>query len=97
MSTILETRGITKTFPGVKALQGVSLRNVRCTFTTQKGDGPAKALRLPYPIPPTGEMLFTHFGVSGPLILTASLAVVDALRDGVPVVAAKVFRHILHW
>ncbi|HOT92476.1 MAG TPA: NAD(P)/FAD-dependent oxidoreductase [Anaerolineae bacterium] len=65
-----------------KALQGVSLRNVRCTFTAQKGDGPAKALRIPYPMPPTGEMLFTHFGVSGPLILTASLAVVDALRSG---------------
>ncbi len=68
-----------------KALQGVSLRNVRCTFTIKKGDGPAKALRLPYPIPPTGEMLFTHFGVSGPLILTASLAVVDALRGGAKV------------
>lgn len=68
-----------------KALQGVSLRNVRCTFYTQKGDSPAKALRLPYPMPPTGEMLFTHFGVSGPLILTASLAAVDALRDGAKV------------
>jgi predicted Rossmann fold flavoprotein len=72
-----------------KALQGVSLRNVRCTLTIKKGDGPAKALRLPHPMPPTGEMLFTHFGVSGPLILTASLAAVDALRDG-----AKVTLHI---
>lgn len=72
-----------------KALQGISLRNVRCTFTTQKDKGPTEALRLPYPMPPTGEMLFTHFGVSGPLILTASLAVVDALRDG-----AKVTLHI---
>jgi hypothetical protein len=27
-------------------------------------------------------MLFTHFGVSGPLILTASIAVVQALRRG---------------
>ncbi len=72
-----------------KALQGVSLRNVRCTFSMQKGAGPAKVLRIPYPMPPTGEMLFTHFGVSGPLILTASLAVVDALRDG-----AKVVLHI---
>lgn len=68
-----------------KALQGVSLRNVSCTFYTQKGDGPTKVLRLPYPMPPTGEMLFTHFGVSGPLILTASLAAVDALRSGAKV------------
>jgi hypothetical protein len=71
-----------------KALQGVSLRNVACTFYTQKADGPAKVLRLPYPMPPTGEMLFTHFGVSGPLILTASLAVVDALRSGAKVTLA---------
>ncbi|MBN2006801.1 MAG: NAD(P)/FAD-dependent oxidoreductase [Anaerolineae bacterium] len=65
-----------------KALQGVSLRNVRCTFYARQGEGKEKPLRMPYPLPPTGEMLFTHFGVSGPLILTASLAVVDALRDG---------------
>jgi len=65
-----------------KALQGVSLRNVRCTFFTKRGDGKEKSLRLPYPVPPTGEMLFTHFGVSGPLILTASLGAVDALRGG---------------
>jgi predicted Rossmann fold flavoprotein len=29
-----------------------------------------------------GEMLFTHFGVSGPIILTLSRQVVDALQDG---------------
>ena len=71
-----------------KTLQGVSLRNVACTFYTQKGDGPAKMLRIPYPMPPTGEMLFTHFGVSGPLMLTASLAAVDALRSGTTVTLA---------
>jgi len=84
--TVVE-RGLAKT------LQGVSLRNVACTFYTRKGDGPTKALRIPYPMPPTarlsspqaGEILFTHFGVSGPLILTASLAAVDALRDGATV------------
>lgn len=63
-------------------LQGVSLRNVTCRFTIQRGQGKPRPLRLPYPVPSTGEMLFTHFGVSGPLILTASLAVVRALRDG---------------
>ncbi len=65
-----------------KALQGVSLRNVNCTFYARQGEGKEKPLRMPYPLPPTGEMLFTHFGVSGPLILTASLAAVDALREG---------------
>jgi hypothetical protein len=29
-----------------------------------------------------GEMLFTHFGVSGPIILTISGTVADALREG---------------
>ena len=65
-----------------KALQGVSLKNVRCTFTTQNKEGKEKPIRPLYPIPDTGELLFTHFGVSGPLILTMSLAVVDALRAG---------------
>ena len=65
-----------------KALQGVSLKNVRCTFMTRTKDGKVKPLRPVYPIPDTGEMLFTHFGVSGPLILTMSLGVVDALRSG---------------
>ncbi|MBN1247900.1 MAG: NAD(P)/FAD-dependent oxidoreductase [Anaerolineae bacterium] len=69
-----------------KSLQGVSLRNVRCTFTTIDDRGKERPLRIPYPMPETGEMLFTHFGVSGPLILTASLAVVDALRRGRQVV-----------
>jgi predicted Rossmann fold flavoprotein len=69
-----------------KVLQGVSLRNVRCTFFTIDQKGKERPLRVPYPMPETGEMLFTHFGVSGPLILTASLAVVDALRGGRQVV-----------
>jgi hypothetical protein len=77
-----------------KALQGVSLRNVRCTFWTREGAARRstgvgegeRRLHIPYPIPDTGELLFTHFGVSGPLILTASIAVVDALRSGKEVI-----------
>jgi hypothetical protein len=65
-----------------KELQGISLRNVTCTFLEVKPSGKERTLRVPYPLPPTGEMLFTHFGVSGPLILTASLGAVDALRSG---------------
>jgi hypothetical protein len=71
-----------------KALQGVSLRNVRCDFFTQEGEAAPQSLPIPYPMPPVGEMGFTHFGVSGPLILTASLAVVDALRAGQAVTLA---------
>jgi len=70
----------------VKRLQGISLRNVRCTFRTRDAQGRERPLRIPYPLPDTGEMLFTHFGVSGPLMLSASSAVVDAIRAGNEVV-----------
>jgi len=45
-----------------KRLQGLSLRNVKVTFS-DKGKVLYEEL---------GEMLFTHFGVSGPLVLSAS-------------------------
>ncbi len=64
-----------------KALQGVSLRNVRCRLIIRTADGREKPLPPPYPLPDTGEMLFTHFGVSGPLVLSLSLGAVDALRS----------------
>lgn len=44
-------------------MQGLSLKNVRLTVT----DGSKKPVYQDF-----GEMLFTHFGVSGPLILSAS-------------------------
>ncbi|MBQ8185051.1 MAG: NAD(P)/FAD-dependent oxidoreductase [Lachnospiraceae bacterium] len=46
----------------VKELQGLSLRNVNMTVYQEK--------KKQYDA--FGEMLFTHFGVSGPLVLTAS-------------------------
>lgn len=45
-----------------KQLQGLSLKNVSCVLKKEK-----KKLYEGF-----GEMLFTHFGVSGPLILSAS-------------------------
>ena len=65
-----------------KALQGVSLRNVSCTLLETLSSGKEKVLPPPWPLPPTGEMLFTHFGLSGPLVLSLSLAAVDAVRAG---------------
>ena len=50
-----------------RQMQGLSLRNVGLTL--YRGD---KALYKDQ-----GEMLFTHFGVSGPLILTASTFLTD--------------------
>ncbi len=53
-------------------LQGLSLRNVSARLLV---DGKVEAVEF-------GEMLFTHFGVSGPIVLTLSRRAVDALRAG---------------
>jgi predicted Rossmann fold flavoprotein len=53
-------------------LEGLSLRNVNVSVWV---DGRKESEAF-------GEMLFTGFGVSGPLILTLSREVVDALRAG---------------
>ena len=52
----------------VKELQGLSLKNVTFTITTAEGKKLAEDF---------GEMLFTHFGVSGPIVLTQSYKAVD--------------------
>lgn len=56
----------------VKDLQGLSLRNVEAMLVVE---GKNQAGEF-------GEMLFTHFGVSGPIILTLSRQAGDALRQG---------------
>jgi hypothetical protein len=63
----LETAGDT-----APRLQGLSLRNVTASIWL---DGSKETEAF-------GEMLFTHFGVSGPIILTLSRRAVDALRAG---------------
>lgn len=55
----------------VKELQGLSLKNVQVKIFDGK-----KCLYDEF-----GEMLFTHFGVSGPLILSASCKVGKKLKD----------------
>lgn len=65
--TILPPRGslvpLTSDDPDCAALQGLSLRNVSLTVR----DGKNRVL-----FEELGELLFTHFGVSGPLVLSAS-------------------------
>jgi len=52
-------------------LQGLTLKNVRATvWVDDKKEGED-----------FGEMIFTHFGLSGPIILTLSRIVVDALHQ----------------
>lgn len=56
----------------IKSLQGLSLRNVKVSICC--GD---RILASEF-----GEMLFTHFGFSGPIILSLSKAVADAFEKG---------------
>ncbi len=55
----------------VKDLQGLSLKNVKVTLLSDN-----KKIAEEF-----GEMLFTHFGVSGPIILTLSRKVAFLLSD----------------
>jgi predicted Rossmann fold flavoprotein len=64
---------LTTTGGTARKLQGLSLRNVTATVYAGGDNRLAEAF---------GEMLFTHFGLSGPIILSLSKIVVDALRDG---------------
>lgn len=57
--------------PWVKELQGLSLKNIRIKFICGKKSVESEI----------GEMLFTHFGVSGPLILELSSKIVDWLKE----------------
>ena len=79
-----------------QSMQGVSLRNVRVTAFQGMaasinstltpdcvyGRGEKKSPRHPVIESRFGEMLFTHFGLGGPIILLMSLSVVEALEKG---------------
>jgi predicted Rossmann fold flavoprotein len=54
-----------------QTLQGLTLKNVRASVWVNKKKAGEDF----------GEMLFTHFGLSGPIILTLSRKVVDALQQ----------------
>jgi len=80
-----------------RSMQGVALRNIRLTAfaclrheinplltpAADVGRGiPGKRPRKPVIESRFGEMMFTHFGIGGPVTLLSSLAVVDALENG---------------
>lgn len=58
-------------------LCGLSLKNVEVSAYLKEASGNEKLLGAEF-----GEMLFTHFGVSGPIILTLSYQVCRALASG---------------
>ena len=69
----LETEGDT-----ARRMQGLALKNVSVRLLVN-GKKVSEAM---------GEMLFTHFGLSGPIVLTLSSVTVDALRDNHEVVVS---------
>ncbi len=74
--TILPPRGslvpLVSSDPDCAAMQGLSLRNVTLTVRNRKNKAIFQEL---------GELLFTHFGVSGPLVLSASAHMRDFDKD----------------
>ena len=58
----------------VRDLQGLSLKNVEAKLELVAEDGQRRLVAKQF-----GEMLFTHFGVSGPIILTLSRNAVDLI------------------
>jgi predicted flavoprotein YhiN len=80
-----------------RSMQGVSLLSVRLTAYQCKADEIDSSLiptsdvgrgtgreKVPSPVIESrrGEMMLTHFGISGPITLQMSLAIVDALEKG---------------
>ena len=63
---------LTSDDPDCAAMQGLSLRNVTLTARNRKNKVVYQEL---------GELLFTHFGVSGPLVLSASAHMRDWEKD----------------
>lgn len=61
----------------VKDLQGLSLKNVDARLFLTGEDKKRKLVAREF-----GEMLFTHFGISGPIILTLSRKAVDIIHQG---------------
>jgi predicted flavoprotein YhiN len=80
-----------------RSMQGVSLHGIRLTAyqcaaddietsmvpTRDSGRGiTGRRSRFPVIESRTGDMMLTHYGLSGPIVLLMSLAVVDALEQG---------------
>ena len=76
-----------------KSMMGVSLPNVKLTFWHRPASINPRYETMPRHEPGgrttkanlgshTGETIFTHYGLSGPAVLSSSLAVVEALERG---------------
>ncbi len=57
-------------------MQGLSMKNVEMSFYTRKAGGKKKELYREF-----GEMMFTHFGITGPIVLSASSRIGSVLES----------------
>ena len=88
---------VVKEIERAKSMQGVSLHNVRLTAFQCPADEidnskipnkdigrgiPGKKPQSPIIESRLGDMMFTHFGIGGPITLQMSLAIVDAIAHG---------------
>jgi hypothetical protein len=68
----------------IHALSGISLSFMKITFYVEKSNSPIPKKAFSK----TGKILFTHFGLSGPLILNSASDIWDLLQEGI--VTAKI-------
>ena len=67
-----------------RQLQGLSLKNVEIKLEQISPQAQSKSGKKKYVYEGFGEMLFTHFGISGPLVLTGSCYYEAADKKGNP-------------
>ncbi|MEA3369576.1 MAG: NAD(P)/FAD-dependent oxidoreductase [Candidatus Ratteibacteria bacterium] len=65
----------------VKDLQGLSLKNIRIIFAAGEKSSLGEKRGRKKIVSDIGEMMFTHFGVSGPLVLDLSAKVISILEE----------------
>lgn len=68
----------------IHALSGISLSFMKITFFVERSNSPTPKKAFSK----TGKVLFTHFGLSGPLILNSASEIWDLLQEGI--VTAKI-------
>ncbi len=79
--------------PWVKSLQGLALPKVKITIyvsPTSKGDVPVRVDTK------VGKILFTHFGLSGPLVLNMSRTIGEAMKESEVTLGLDLFPMLDH-
>ncbi len=79
--------------PWVKSLSGLALPQVKITVyvnPTSKGGLPVRVLAQ------TGKILFTHFGLSGPLVLNMSRTIGEAMNESTVILGLDLFPLLDH-